>query len=292
VRAPTPAVALDRVDLEQRLQLVKLWLNGRSRHTQRSYTRKIELFFAFVNKPLRAVTLFDLQAFAEHLQTLPSLAESSRAQALYVVKSFFAFGKRVGYLSFDVAEPLIIPECKDTLSERILEEEGVQRLIGGATSPRNRLILQLLYHAGVRVSELVELTWRDMQARRNGGQITVFGKGRKTRVVRIEPQIWTALQAMRGAAPAEAPVFVSRRRGGHLDPGQVRRIIKVAAARAGVTLDVSPHWLRHCHASHSLDRGAPLSLVQATLGHSNVATTSKYLHARPSESSSRFLPPI
>ena len=66
--------------------------------------------------------------------------------------------------------------------------------------------------------------------------------------------------------------------------------MKRAAARAGIDLPVSPHWFRHAHASHALDRGAPIHLVQATLGHASIATTGRYLHARPRDSSSRYLP--
>jgi hypothetical protein len=78
-------------------------------------------------------------------------------------------------------------------------------------------------------------------------------------------------------------------KGGHLDPSQVHRIVKAAAARAGLSDEVSAHSLRHAHASHSLDRGAPIHLVQATLGHASVATTGRYLHARPTDSSARYL---
>jgi integrase/recombinase XerD len=67
------------------------------------------------------------------------------------------------------------------------------------------------------------------------------------------------------------------------------RIVRSAARRVGIEANVSPHWLRHAHASHSLDRGAPIHLVQATLGHASVATTGRYLHARPQDSSARYL---
>jgi integrase/recombinase XerD len=67
------------------------------------------------------------------------------------------------------------------------------------------------------------------------------------------------------------------------------RIVAKAAARAGLELSVSPHWLRHSHATHALERGAPIHLVAATLGHASVATTGKYLHARPTDSSSNYL---
>jgi len=67
------------------------------------------------------------------------------------------------------------------------------------------------------------------------------------------------------------------------------RIVRAAAHRAGIDANVSPHWLRHAHASHSLDRGAPIHLVQTTLGHASIATTGRYLHARPQDSSARYL---
>ena len=100
--------------------------------------------------------------------------------------------------------------------------------------------------------------------------------------------LWRLLLQLRGEAGPDAPVFRSAK-GGALDPSQVHRIVKAAAARAGLSAAVSAHWLRHAHASHALDRGAPIHLVQATLGHSSVATTGRYLHARPNDSSSRYL---
>jgi integrase/recombinase XerD len=89
----------------------------------------------------------------------------------------------------------------------------------------------------------------------------------------------------------DQPVFPSRkkRNGGRLRPVSVWRVVRRAAMRAGIELPVSPHWLRHAHASHALDRGAPIHLVQSTLGHATIATTGRYLHARPQESSGRYL---
>src|ERR1700680_491265 len=84
-------------------------------------------------------------------------------------------------------------------------------------------------------------------------------------------------------------VFASRKGGGHLDRSQVLRIVQQAARRAGIRRKVSPHWFRHAHASHAMDRGAGIHLVQATLGHASITTTGKYLHARPKDSSARFL---
>jgi integrase/recombinase XerD len=147
-----------------------------------------------------------------------------------------------------------------------------------------------LYVGGFRVAELCSLKWSDLQRRDSAGQITVFGKGGKTRTVLMPESVWNAVQSLRGDAGENNPVFRSRK-GGHLDESQVWRIVRKASTRAGIDKAVSCHWLRHAHASHALDRGAPIHLVQATLGHSSIATTGRYLHARPTESSSRYLLP-
>lgn len=103
---------------------------------------------------------------------------------------------------------------------------------------------------------------------------------------------WQELLQLQGSSEDRKPVFASRNhnKGGHLHRYQVDRIVKAAAVRAGITQKISPHSLRHAHASHALEQGAKIHLVQATLGHSSVAVTSKYLHARPDESSGLYLP--
>lgn len=269
-------------------QLVELWLHGRSRHTQRAYLSDAKRFFDSVQKPLQQITLGDLQQFANHLNET-ALETSSVHRTLSAVKSLFAFGHRLGYLPYDVARPLNLPGLRDQLAERILDEGEVHRMIALEPVPRNRAMLLTLYAGGFRVSELCCLRWRDLQNRNQAGQVTVFGKGSKTRTVLIPDSVWDALLSLRGEASDNDPVFLSRKRG-HLDPSQVWRIVRKAAGRAGVDKDVSCHWLRHAHASHALDRGAPIHLVQATLGHASVATTGRYLHARPNDSSSNYLP--
>jgi integrase/recombinase XerD len=268
-------------------QLVELWLHGRSRETQRAYRADSDSFLAAVAKPLHAVALGDLQEFADSLDA--HLEPASKHRRLSSVKSLFAFGHRLGYLPFDVARPLRLPVLRDRLAERILSEVEVQRMLAHERHPRNLAILFLLYGSGVRVSECCGLKWRDTQERaEGGGQITVLGKGGKTNTILLPASVWQPLMNLRGTAGPESPVFRSRK-GQHLHPTQVRRIVRAASKRAGLDKAVSPHWMRHAHASHALDRGAPIHLVQATLAHASVATTGRYLHARPSESSSSYL---
>lgn len=272
-------------------KLIDQWVNGTSPHTERAYRRYARQMLEQLGKPIDEITLADLQAFAAYLETLQNKA-SSRQRTLSAIKSLFAFAHRIGRLPADPARELRLPTLRDALAERILEEHDVRRLIAAADAPRDHLIITLLYRSGLRVSELVALTWSDVHAHRGAGQLTIYGKGGKTRIVRLDAGTWKALQAARPAtSPATSPIFVSRR-GCAMDETTVRRIVKAAAERAGVTTKVSPHWLRHCHASHALDNGAPVHLVQQSLGHASIATTSRYLHARPGQGSSDFLPAV
>jgi integrase/recombinase XerD len=269
--------------------LVELWLHGRSPHTQRAYRSDVQRFRVRAGKPLAAVTLADLQDFAS---AIAPLAPASRYRILSALKSLLAFAHRTGYLKYDVGRPLRLPPVRSRLAEKILPEPDLHRILALEPDPRNRAILYLLYMSGIRVSELCGLAWRDLQPNGDGGQITVFGKGGVTRSVQLPASMWNQLLVLKAAdSRSPDPVFCSRKKkdGGRLRPRAVLRVVKKAAARAGIDLPVSPHWFRHAHASHALDRGAPIHLVQATLGHASITTTGRYLHARPKESSSRYL---
>lgn len=278
-------------------QLIDLWLHGKAANTVRTYRREALWFLAFVEKSVFQVSLADVQAFATYLEKSSGLSPTSVARTLSAVKSLLSFGNKIGVLPRNVGAAVKLPTLKNMLPMRILSEMNVQLMIGLETHPRNRAILKLLYAAGLRVSELCALKWGDLQARAEiafPGQVVVYGKGRKTRVVALTAGLWQDLMALRGGASLDDPVFRSRNKGGHLTPTQVGRIVKVAAKRvpgldSKVASQISPHWLRHAHASHALERGAPIHLVQQTLGHSSVATTGLYLHAKPSDSSARFL---
>jgi integrase/recombinase XerD len=270
-----------------------LWLHGKSEKTQRAYTADIMRFYAVVGLPLAQVRLADLQAYAD---SLSGLKPTSRARALAAVKSALSFGVKSGYLPVNVGLLVKLPKMEDKLAERIMSEASVARMLALETGKRNHAILVLLYRAGLRCAELCSLTWRNLQERDQSGQISVYGKGNKTRHVLIGVDTWQeVLRLRRPGAGLDGYVFQSRQarsrvgtKDRRLDESTVFRIVQAAAARAGVT-GASPHWMRHAHATHSLENGAPISLVQSTLGHKSIETTAKYTHVRPNASSGQYL---
>jgi integrase/recombinase XerD len=113
-----------------------------------------------------------------------------------------------------------------------------------------------------------------------GVKLSITGKGGKVRQVLLPEIVSRALVSLRGDAGANDPVFASRNGGGRLIERAVNGMVIRTAKAAGINEAVSPHWLRHAHGSHAIERGASLPEVQATLGHGNIATTNGYLHGR------------
>lgn len=266
-------------------QMIALWLHGKPATTVRTYMDAINRLSGFTTKTLNAINLQDLQRFAD---SLGGLSDNSRKRIIASIKSLFTFGNKLGYIRFNVAAALKSPKVKDALAARILTEDEVLTMIHKTDKQRDNVLLRLLYASAGRISEVSALTWADVQPNGDSGQVTLFGKGGKTRAVKLSVATWRALQGLRNGAANDAPVFLSQK-GGKLDETMIHRIVKAAAARAGIQGNVSAHWLRHSHASHALDRGANIALVRDTLGHSSLAVTSRYTHAKPNESSALHL---
>jgi integrase/recombinase XerD len=211
-------------------------------------------------------------------------AAATRARRVATVKSLFSFAWKTGYVPANVARVLKCVKVPDTLHERIMDEEHVQQLVVAAKPGRDRVLIRLLYIAGVRISEAVALRWKDI----GKGRLTVQGKGARTRTLTVPEPILTDLRALRGEGQDDAAnVFLSVRRRRPLDVRGAREIVYLTAERARLTL--SPHWLRHAHATHAINHGCPIHVVQRSLGHKNVSTTSRYLHVRPDQGSSQYL---
>jgi integrase/recombinase XerD len=268
-------------------ELIKLWLHGKSKHTQRYYKKDVEHFFNFANKSLKQVILKDLQDFADYIDQ-KDLAEGSKRRVLSSVKSIFSFSHKLGYLPFDISRPLILPLPKDTLAERILSSKEVRSIIDAENHPRNKLILKVLFISAIRVSELCSLCWKDLMSRSSGGQMTIYGKGSKTRTVLIPEPFWSQLISFRDSAPDDYYIFRGRKKNRPMHPTTVLKIVRKSAQKAGISKAVSPHWMRHAHASIASET-APLHVIQQSLGHESIQTTARYLHVKPDDCSSNYL---
>ena len=310
-----------------------MWCQGKAPGTVAAYTRVARRFLRLcregrpapgdVASPedapgapatagLAFATLLHLGAFRAALQAR-GLAPSTVAQQLACVKSLFSFATRIGYVPRNWGAMVSLPKAPGRLAERILPRADVRAMLGAEPDPTRALCLRVLYFGGLRAGEAAALTWRDVQAVVVKGaervQLTVFGKGAKTRTVLLPQAVGRGVLAYRrtharpaGVAGRGCAVFCPLRgdgRGPHhrTDPeaGPSRstlwRWVKAAARRAGVDAAASTHWLRHAHASHALDAGAPVHLVQAGLGHASLATTTRYAHARPDEGAGDYLTP-
>ncbi len=291
-------------------KMIELWIRlKKSIHTQMAYRRDIEVFRAFVEKPLDQVTLEDALDFYENLDELEivnrrgetkRLEDNSKRRILNSVKSFYSFAYTSGVFRANVMAAIKPPSAKSAISQRILPEATVLKMILLEQNPRNHAILHVLYAAGLRVSELCNLRWRHVIRRTEGVQLDIIGKGDKQRHVLLSESSWHVLSAIRENASDDDFVFQSRQevsqkgfyKGARLDTTTIFLIVRQAAKQAGVPnwAQVSPHWLRHCHGSHAIDRKAPLTVVRDTLGHSNIAVTNEYAKARPDSSSAHYLP--
>jgi hypothetical protein len=158
--------------------------------------------------------------------------QTGQNRAITALKRLLSFAQETGYLPFNVGAAVKLRPHRDLLAQRILEESEVAKLIDAAPEGGNQVLLKLLYVSGVRVSGICGLKNCDALARPQGGQITVFGKGGKTRTILLKPKVWQPLLSIRGEARAVDPVFRSRKGAGALDVSQVRRIVYAAARKA------------------------------------------------------------
>ncbi len=227
----------------------------------------------------------------------PGLAPTSLRRRAASLKGFYRFAFGEGLIDRDVAAHLDLPRQTRLLPETLTVEE-TERLLeaAGGDDPdapdadrqlRDRALLELLYAAGLRISEALRLDAEDLSM--DGGFVRVIGKGDKERLVPVGDVAldwlarWTAgprvrLLALGHVTPARGgPVFLGDR-GRRLARQQAWAAVKSAAARAGLDDRVSPHTLRHSFATHLLEGGADLRIVQELLGHASISTTQLYTH--------------
>lgn len=234
---------------------------------------------------LRDIGTDELSAFLTQRKKEGLNAASLRITTVHL-KVFFRWLAGRERLEMDPAEPLIAPRGDRMLPETLPAGE-VEKLLDSIQPDqplgrRDKAILELFYSSGLRLSELCKagLEMIDFQ----DGFIRITGKGNKTRIVRVGRK---ALAALEDYLQNERASLVTRKtgshvflsiRGGPLSPDRVRQIVKERAAAAGIDQTMYPHLLRHSFATHLLEGGADLRVIQELLGHADISTTQIYTH--------------
>jgi integrase/recombinase XerD len=229
-----------------------------------------------------------LETFRGYFRELEAahLSAGSRARRMASLRSFMRFLERRGVVKRNVAARLRTPRGDQRLP-RVLSTEEVERLLAApdpttALGRRNRALLEVFYATGLRVSELTELLLKQLHLEE--GAVVVRGKGNKERLVPLGD--WAA-EALRVYLEQSRPQLVGRpspphvfvnHRGRPLSRQGVWKLIRALAVRAGIQQPITPHMLRHSFATHLLENGADLRVLQALLGHADISTTQIYTH--------------
>lgn len=264
---------------------------GLSPRTVDSYGQDLENFFLFREELALGggvSAMPDEQEIFFYLAWLRSRRNTGRtlARRLSALRAFFSFAVEEGVLKTNPAQLLENPKLPQHLPE-VLNREEMERLLAlpdmrDKSGRRDRCMLELLYAAGLRVSELCELSLADLDLQR--GLVRVFGKGAKERLVPLHSLIQDLLEAyLRQWRPAFKPsgnqLFVNRS-GRALSRQYVWKMVKKYAVLAGIRRAISPHTFRHSFATHLLEGGADLRTVQLLLGHADISATEIYTHVQ------------
>ena len=285
---PQSALVAVYAGLSPDADLIEAWLRGRALLTIKRYG---EVWREFVRvtgiHSLSEITLKHLNVYQGAIE---HFKPATRRTHLAALRSLLRYAVEAGKIHQSVLLGVRVGGEKRDLTKRYLTQDQVRAMIACGGSPRNKLIIKTLYLAGLRVAEFCSLKWSSIAAQKGGANLVVQGKGGVYRSIQIPETLWQEIshykdeltRAEEGNPSPDGKMFP-------LSTNMVWKIVSRAAASAGIGAKVSPHWLRHAHASHAIENGADLQLIRGTLGHRSIATTSAYLHSRPGVSSSAFL---
>ncbi len=267
---------------------------GRSEHTTRAYLGDVRSLLAFLETEcgvtgLDEVSLRDLRSWLAHLAD-SGAARATIARRSAAARTFLGWAARTGRIPTDPSVRLVAPKRQQHLPGVLKQQEASALLDVAAVAAddddpihlRDRAALELLYASGIRVGELSALDIDDIDLA--AGVVRVMGKGSKERTVPFGGPARDALQAWlaRGrplvATAQSGPAVFLGRRGRRVDPRQVRTAVHRLLEHVPDAPDLGPHGLRHSAATHLLEGGADLRLVQEMLGHASLATTQIYTH--------------
>jgi integrase/recombinase XerC len=255
---------------------------GVSPHTLRAYRKDLKAFSNHVKSKIENIDLNNIRGFvAEEINS--GHKKTTAGRRLAAVRSFLKFLYREGYIKSNPAK-LVPPPKPPKMLPKFLSVDDVFSLVEkpegiGFLPARDRAILELLYSSGLRVSELSALNADDINTRE--GLVKVKGKGKKERITPVGRKALEAMKTYsieRVLLKKKDGAFFLNRNSTRLTDRSIRRIVIKYAKAIGVNSRIGPHTLRHTFASHLLQCGADLRVIQELLGHSSLSTTQKYTH--------------
>lgn len=261
---------------------------GLSPNSVAAYEQDLQRLTSYMqqhNIDIVKATYEDLQAFLfDTFQSISSVCTQARLVA--GVHSFYRFLLYHNYIQQDPSELLETPKKEhhlpDVLTLDEIDSMIAQLDMSKPESHRNRAIIEMLYGSGLRVSELVNLRLSDIY--RQEGFMRIIGKGSKQRLVPISPvadqwlQYWLEDRSKLDIKPEYSDIVFLNRYGRQLTRAMIFTIIKTLARQADIHKNISPHTLRHSFATHLLQNGAALRIIQQLLGHEDITTTEIYTH--------------
>ena len=277
-----------------------------SPYTVRNYTadlcgsKNLKGFFTFLKeRGISSLGEVDRHVLRDYMGYLveQGVVKASIARKLSAIRSFYSYLVREGILSTNPIEKASSPKLDKRLPSFLTIEETVRLLeaadLSDPIGQRDRALLELLYASGLRVSELAQLNLE--QVNLNTNEIRVWGKGSKERMVLMGEPAATALSAYLNQGRPEllgkkrSTALFLNRDGGRLSQRSIQRMLEKYTSLAGINKRVHPHTLRHTFATHLLDGGADLRVVQELLGHANLNSTQIYTHVTKSQARKVYL---
>ncbi len=257
--------------------------------SKENYERILRDFFSFYKGiDIKSVRTAHITLYLKNLK----VAASTKNLHLRVIGAFFNFIEKTKYILENPVKPLKQERTPEKLQFKILHRDQIDRMIELENVNQKKLLLKILYFTGLRISEAISLKVKSFRISEigDGAYMTVVGKGVKVRTIFIPEGFFNEVKLyIKENCNEDGYLFFDIEYNKPISRFQALRIIKSAAKKAKVNPIPSPHWFRHTNATHSLEMGAPIHVVQATLGHSSITTTGKYLHAAKKESNVGYL---
>jgi site-specific recombinase XerD len=252
---------------------VDLRLRGLSPVTQRMYLGCAQRFAAYHHRAPTRLGEAEVRTFLDHLVGARHLSRA--ALGVYIAALHFLYGVTLDRPA--VMRRIRYPRRVSERLPEILSPAEVERLLAAVSRPKHRAMLMTLYGAGLRVSEVCELVPADIDSQRMLIRVR-GGKGDKDRYVMLSTRLLAVLREYWRLRPPRGPyLFPSPRPDKPLSRMAVFRVVRRAARRAGLRKRVNPHMLRHCFATHLLEAGTDIRVIQVLLGHRSLRTTARYV---------------